>query len=448
MQRLLGKLKIIGPGILVAATGVGAGDLATGALTGSILGTVVLWAVLVGALFKFALNEGLTRWQLATGTTLLEGCIRHFGWLFLIGFLFYLLLWSFFVASALMSACGVVMHAIWPVFGSPESDKFYWGILHSLLAVGLIWTGGYRTFERVMLVCIGLMFVTVTATAIIVRPDLSAMLNGMFVPTIPDFNGAGLTWTIALIGGVGGTLTILCYGYWIREVGRCSLDDLPNCRIDIAAGYLMTAIFGMAMVVIGSRIQLDEGSPARTIVLLADELRTSLGSFGPAAMWIFLIGAWGAVASSLLGVWQSVPYLFADVYESLTARIGKRERRAVSTSSRPYRIYLLGLALLPMLALTNDFKTLQKLYAVFGALVIPLLAIILLILGNWSKAIGSHCRNPLWSNIVLTLALLFFCAAGYLAFIPPKMQPNKASFDSTVNELNIAECVDCPSPSP
>ncbi len=442
MQRLLGKLKIIGPGILVAATGVGAGDLATGALTGSILGTAVLWAVLVGALFKFALNEGLTRWQLATGTTLLEGCIRHFGWLFLIGFLFYLLLWSFFVASALMSACGVVMHAILPIFGSPENDKFYWGILHSLIAVGLIWTGGYRTFERVMLVCIGLMFVTVTATAIIVRPDLSAILSGIFVPSIPDLRGDGLTWTIALIGGVGGTLTILCYGYWIREEGRCSLDDLSNCRIDIASGYLMTAIFGMAMVVIGSRIQLDDGSPARTIVLLAEELKASLGGFGPAAMWIFLIGAWGAVASSLLGVWQSVPYLFADVYESLTAKIKKRERRPVSTCSRPYRIYLLGLALLPMLALTNDFKTLQKLYAVFGALVIPLLAIILLILGNWTKAIGSNSRNPLWSNVVLALALAFFCITGYLAFVPAKMQPNKASLDPPMSSQHVVVNID------
>ena len=35
-------LAIIGPGILVAATGVGAGDLATGALAGSKLGVALL----------------------------------------------------------------------------------------------------------------------------------------------------------------------------------------------------------------------------------------------------------------------------------------------------------------------------------------------------------------------------------------------------------------------
>ena len=82
-----GVLSVIGPGMLVAATGVGAGDLATGALAGSKLGTAVVWAVVAGAGLKFLLNEGVARWQLATGTTLLQGCVAHFGrpvqWFFL-----------------------------------------------------------------------------------------------------------------------------------------------------------------------------------------------------------------------------------------------------------------------------------------------------------------------------------------------------------------------------
>ncbi len=42
-------LSILGPGILVAATGVGAGDLATAAFTGSRLGLACLWAVVLGS---------------------------------------------------------------------------------------------------------------------------------------------------------------------------------------------------------------------------------------------------------------------------------------------------------------------------------------------------------------------------------------------------------------
>ncbi|NNE71023.1 MAG: Nramp family divalent metal transporter, partial [Rhodothermales bacterium] len=100
--------------MLVAATGVGAGDLATATFSGSQLGLAVLWAVVAGGLFKFTLNEGLARWQLATGSTFIEGAVRHLGkavgWVFLP----YLLLWSLFVGTALMGACGVALYAIVP----------------------------------------------------------------------------------------------------------------------------------------------------------------------------------------------------------------------------------------------------------------------------------------------------------------------------------------------
>ena len=72
-------LSVLGPGMLVAATGVGAGDLATSAFTGNKLGLAILWAVIAGALIKYILNEGLARWQLVTGDTLLEGVVLHFG---------------------------------------------------------------------------------------------------------------------------------------------------------------------------------------------------------------------------------------------------------------------------------------------------------------------------------------------------------------------------------
>ena len=85
--KLRNLLAVVGPGILVAATGVGAGDLATASFTGSALGLAVLWAVVLGAFLKFVLNEGLARWQLATGETLLEGAVDRFGrpvqWIFL-----------------------------------------------------------------------------------------------------------------------------------------------------------------------------------------------------------------------------------------------------------------------------------------------------------------------------------------------------------------------------
>lgn len=401
-------LRILGPGLLVAATGVGAGDLATGAFSGSVLGTSVLWAVLVGALMKFVLSEGLTRWQLVRGETLLEGALlrtpRPARWLFLI----YLLPWSWFVGSALAGACGVTASALLPLGEDPLRSKIIWGAAHSLLGLLLVWRGGYRLFERMMGVAVGVMFITVLWTAIALGGEWSAILEGLFLPSLPSAAGEGLDWTVALIGGVGGTLTLLCYGYWIREEDRTDSDQLNLCRLDLGVGFGVTAIFGVAMVLIGSRIE-TTGSGSGLIVDLATALEVELGSV---ARWAFLIGAWGAVFSSLVGVWQAVPYIFADFWRLLSAGVGEVTSE-VDTRARPYRVYQLALAAVPLVGLTTSFKQAQKAYAVVGAAFLPMLALVLLIL-NRPGMLGDKHGNRAWTQMALFATLCFFLFGGYL----------------------------------
>ena len=400
---------ILGPGILVAATGVGAGDLATGAFAGTKLGLAVLWAVVLGAIFKFVLNEGLTRWQLATGDTLLEGAMDHLGRPAHFIFVIYLLAWSFMVAAALMSACGAAAQAILPLVHDPSRGKIVYGIMLSIIGVVLVRMGGFRLFEKVMSLCIGLMFITVVVTAVLLKPDLSELMKGLLFPTIPQLEGDGLPWTIALMGGVGGTVTVLCYGYWIREEGRFSGEDLKVCRIDLAVGYGMTVLFGLAMVVIGSTIQV-EGGGASLVIRLADKLVDQLGLIG---RWAFLLGAFGAVFSSLLGVWQSIPYLFADLWGK-SGNSNPTRNRVVDVHSKAYRWYLYGMASIPMLGLWVGFAKMQKFYAIFGALFIPMLAFTLLLLNGRTEWVGERYRNRPLTSAFLIVILMFFLLAALL----------------------------------
>jgi len=269
--------------------------------------------------------------------------------------------------------------------------------------------GGYALFEKVMSVCIGVMFVTVIATAALVWPGTGEVLSGLVVPKIPELDGPGLSRTVALIGGVGGTFTVLCYGYWIREEGRTSTADLGTCRIDLGTGYVMTALFGVAMIIIGSTIEI-EGSGASLLVTLSDRLTEPLGRVGSL---LFLIGAAGAVFSSLLGVWQAVPYLFADVWQ-LTAGGAHRnpgDRPAIDTRSRPYRIYLVALAILPMPGLFLGFQSVQIAYALVGASFIPLLTLALLLLNGRTDRVPAPCRNRPLTIAVLLAILAFFAWA-------------------------------------
>ncbi len=394
---------IIGPGILVAATGVGAGDLLTASIAGSKLGLAVLWAAVVGAFLKWTLNEGIARWQMSTGTTLLEGWIDRLGsWIQWI-FVPYFLMWTVLVGGALISACGVAAAGLFPL-GDATTSKNIWGIVHTLAGLALVWAGGFQWFQRLMTVCIGAMFVGVLITAAMLAPEFGAVVQGTLVPTIPD---GGLGWVLGVLGGVGGTVTLLSYGYWVQEKDRAGKEGLRICRIDLAVAYTLTAVFGMAMVIIGNHVQV-EGQGVALSLQLAEQLELVLGQPGK---WMFLVGFWGAVFSSLLGVWQSAPYIFADYLQ--IRRRGKQgagpKKRLSETPA--YRAYLVAISIVPLITLWLTVEKIQLAYAVLGALFMPLLALTLLIMNTRESWVGRAFRSHWSINAFLVITLLLF---GYM----------------------------------
>jgi len=398
-------LLLIGPGLAIAATGVGAGDLLAAILAGAEFRETLLWVIVLGALLKFALNEGVARWQLATGTTLIEGWGAHIGMIFQIGFLIYLVIWSLIVAGGLMSACGVAAHALVPSIGIGT-----WGVLHSIAALVLVWFGRYDRFETTMKALIALMVLTLLASVVLVGPDLARVLRGLLVPRLPSESA---TTVLSLMGGVGGSVTMLSYGYWIREKGWDGKSWITTVRRDLGIGYLLTAIFGAAMLVLAATALVGLGGmPAGSqgLVACADALEEGAsGRFGETiaaiARGTFLVGLWAAVFTSTLGVWQGVPYLFADFTQVLGKRVGKIDETAWT-----YRGYLLFLAFPPMLLLVLDRPVwIIKLYTLTGGLFMPFLAASLLWLTTKSSLMGG-LRTGRLSLAAMVAALALFAA--------------------------------------
>lgn len=403
-QQELSFFKRIAPGILVAATGVGAGDLINASLAGSDLGLAIMWAAWMGAILKWVLNEGIGRWQMATETTLMEGWKDKIGlWVCWI-FLAYLLLWTIFVGGTIIKACGVAGLAL-----VGHGSEFLWGTLHSIVGIGLVLVGGFVVFEKMMSVCIGVMFLTVTFSAFKVGVSLDASFwQGLFLPRVPA-HPDGLKWTLGVIGGVGGTVTLLSYGYWIAERERKGKEGLKACWLDLGIGYAMTAIFGIAMLVIGSQLELS-GKGSGVALAISKLLSESLS---PVVGWVFLFGFWAAVFSSLLGVWQGVPYLFADFKRILE---GAARDDVDLEKSTPYRGYLLFLGLVPLAIQGLSLKNIAQVYAVLGSLFMPFLAATLLYLNNRHLK-DSEFKNPWWVNTGLIITLAFFGYQGGLKIL-------------------------------
>ena len=301
------KLKDIGPGLVIAATGLGAGDLIAASVAGAKYGTTILWAAILGAIMKYVMTEGLARWQLKTGSTLLEGWVQRLPKIVSVYFFIYLLFWSFIVAGALIAGTGLAAHALYPGI-SVE----LWGIIHSLAAVVLVLIGRYSLLESVMKFFIALMFFVVLICAAWVAPGIPGIISGLLVPVVPE---GSVLFIFSVIGGVGGSVTLLCYGYWIRERGWKQVEDLPRTRKDLTVAYILTGLFAVAIMVISAGVHPDIATGPDMVLGIANQLETVVGPYGK---WCFLVGFWGAVFSSMLGVWQGIPYLFEDFVQQYT----------------------------------------------------------------------------------------------------------------------------------
>ena len=408
---LRGMFRILGPGLVVAATGVGAGDLVAAAKTGATFGLVVLWTAWIGALLKFSLAEGVARWQLATGSTLLEGWVRTFGTPVRVLFLVYLTAWSLIVAAALMAACGLAAHALIPALSVTT-----WGMIHALFAFVFVWFENYGRFETAMKWAVGAMFLVVLATASVQAPPLAATLAGLTIPRVPADSTILL---LGVIGGIGGTLTLLSYNYWMRERGWSGPEWMRAVRFDLGAGYLLTGFFGVALILL-SGVVLHPAGVRVTGSQGVLEMAGILGSkFGRPGELVFLLGFWAAVATSMLGVWQGVPYLFADYIGLLRGKSNEELKAVVSSTGNVYRAYLFFLTIPPMaILMLGQPVWIVVTYAAVGALFMPFLAATLLVMNNRRDTMGV-LKNGWLANFGLVMCLVLF---AYLSFVEIRAQ--------------------------
>jgi len=398
------RLRLVGPGLVVAATGVGAGDMVTSLTAGTEFGTVLIWAIILGAALKFALTEGLGRWYMATRTTVLDGW-HSMGWWATGYFMVYLALVTFFFGAAAPSASALAVTAMFP----GVMPLWAWAVLHSVVFGFLICIiGRYGLFERVMEVFVGLMFVTVVGLAILLVPDVGALALGTVVPRMPE---GSLPFVLAVIGGVGGTFTLVSYTYWVRERGWRRPGWIPMMRTDLGVGYIATGIFMVAMLVIGAEMLFASGASIEDEGGLVELSNPIAERFGPVASWLFLIGFWAAATSSITGAWNGGAYLFGDLIRTIRRVPEEEGEEYLSEKGFFFRAFLVWITFPPLILLTFDEPVLIVIiYASLGAFFMPFLAITLIWLLN--RRVGREYRSGLLSNLILGVSVLLFLYVG------------------------------------
>lgn len=390
--------RAIGPGIVAAATGVGAGDLVATLAAGSRYGYTLLWAVLVGVLVKIALGEAVGRYHLASGSTLLRGW-RSLGAWTTVYFGFYVVIWGFIYGATGMTASGLPLNVLFPVLSTQV-----WGVVCGLAGLVLVWWGGYARFEKLIAGLVAVMFVCVVGFAILVAPDIPNMMKGL-VPRLPENS---LIYTLGLLGGVGGSITMAAYGYWYNAKGGNDPRWLPFMRMDNTLAYVMTGIFVIAMLIVGAELlfvaQIGVTENSQGLVMLGQVLHER---FGTAAWVLFMVGFWATSMTSVLGVWNGVSLMFSDFVRALRGKPALSGEAATKTPE--FRAYALWLTFPPLVLLFQFAERpvqLILIYGALGALFMPFLAATLLILLN--RGVDPRYRNGWLSNTMLAAAVVLF----------------------------------------
>lgn len=402
------KWKIIGPGLVVAATGVGAADMVATLAAGSRYGYMLLWAVVVGVILKIVLVEGAGRYSLATGKTIFEGW-RSLGKWTVWYFGPYILIWGIVYGASAMSSTALPLAALFP--GIP---LWVFAIATGLAGFVLVWFNRYAVFEKITAVLVLLMFITIVGLAVIAVPNIPDMLAGL-IPRLPE---GGILYTLALAGGVGGTITLAAYGYWLREKGWVTPRFMRVMRIDNTMAYVMTGIFVLSMLIVGAEVV----SVAGVTISAGDKGLLDLNRvleerYGVVIGKAFLVGFFAAAFSSVIGVWNGVSLMFADFWGNFR---GKGSDHPDSRAHGKYfRFYILWLTFPPMLLLMLDQPIgLVLAYGVLGALFMPFLAITLLPLLNVKKyGIPDEWRNKWYTNLALVITALLFISLGVYQLI-------------------------------
>ena len=391
-------LGLLGPGLVMAVAGVGAGDIITSSVAGAKFSFVLLWVVIFGALLKYVLNEGLIRWQTASGSTMIEAWHAQIGSWLSYGFLGYLIFWSIFVGGGLLTSIGVVTQAIFKSLSVTQA-----GVICALVVLGLVFTKSYKVFENVMKAFVIIMFTGFVYGAFRLLPETKILLSGLFIPIIPS---GSMLYILGLMGGIGASLTIMCYGYWAREKGLDKPENFNIARIDLGIGYIMTAIFNVSVLIIAAATCGTVAIKGMAgILLLAENLKRAIGPIG---YWIFIVGFWGAIFSSLISFFQAIPYLFCDVIATIKRYNAKQKKTFVNMANPYFWGYSIFLALISIFMLQFKKPILFVMsFSVLGGIFMVFLSVILLYLNNKKEVLG-RLKNGKIINILLFLNLLLF----------------------------------------
>ena len=381
-----------GPGFLVAAAFIGPGTVTTCTLAGANFGFALIFSLLFAVLTTLILQEMTGRLSLASGKDLGQS-LREYPQHRWTQILFILItLSSITIGCAAYEAGNIIGGSLGleMITGVPQK---IWVVFISLAAVFLLGQQKYRLVERFLIVLVFLMSVSFLATAIIMRPDVGAILRG-FIPTLPENS---LFFVLALVGTTVVPYNLFLHASAVKEKWR-SIERLKDVRKDLVISISLGGLISISIVITSAMAFFAKGIAIESGAQMASQLEPLYGSV---AKTLFGIGFFAAGISSAV----TAPYAAAFASSGV---LGWKEGQ----KSKRFHAVWLGVILVGLAVSLSNFSPIVVIVfaQVTNGLVLPVASIFLLIVLNSRRILGDAVntwkQNFLGGAIVAIVSLL------------------------------------------
>lgn len=428
---LLGRMRNLGPGIVVTGSIVGSGEILLTSGLGAAAGFVVLWWVLFSCWIKSLVQAEIARYVVTSGDTYLRALNRVPGkirgphgpvawpvWLGLVGFVPGLLGSGGIIGGA-GQALGLLL---------PEVSGAWATVIAAGAVMLILGSGSYSRFEKVMLVMvISFTFATVVSALLMQTTEFRATGADILSGLQFDFPLEHAVLALAMYGATGVAAgEISAYTYWCVEKGYPSFvggdhDDpgwVPRAKgwirviqTDVWVTLVILTCATLSFFFLGAGVLhgLDEQpSGTETINVLSNMYTLTLG---PWSFWLFTVGAFCILFSTVLSGIGGGSRSFPD----LLVTLGFIDRQNLALRKKWIRGYIIAMPIISTLIYLSFQQPIALIIfgATFGAFMLPVQTFITLYLQ--ANRMDQRVRPPRW--ITWAIVAIFSIQACLSVFI-------------------------------
>ncbi|MGB9839882.1 Nramp family divalent metal transporter [Thermovenabulum sp.] len=392
------RLKNIGPGAIVVAAFIGPGTVTTCTLAGVTYKYTLLWAMLFATIATIILQEMSARIGIVSnrglGDAIREAFAENPGVKYL-------------VIALVIAALGIGNSAFQSGNISGASmglevilggTRKMWVAIIAVVASLLLWTGSYRLIEKVLIGLVILMSVVFVITSIVISPNWSEVMAGLFIPKIP---AGALVVTLGLIG-----TTVVPYNLYLHSSAAAERwgkekdkkEAISDSRLDSILSIGLGGIISIA-IIITSASMFGQGVTIKSAADMARQLEPLLG---PWAKWFFALGLFGAGISSAITAPMAAAF-------AITGVLGLGRDLKNSTFRLIWLIVMLVGACVAFMG-ANPVQIIVFAQAINGVL-LPISAVLLLVVMNKKNIMNEYVNNAT-SNILGYFIVVFTIILG------------------------------------